>query len=127
MTHTNDDCFSDTDDTEREMAALRPMRTDLLDTLRALGVCSVCMDYDGYSDEAKIEDIENSPAGITLPKDMEYSLRDFGFRFAHALNPSFDQQHGAFGKLVWDLIADSFAVEHNQYYLEHDTTHYEGL
>ena len=126
MTHT-DDCFSDTDDTDRKMAALRPTRTDLLDTLRASGVCSLRMKYDGYSDEGQIQGIKISPSGIPLPKDLEYSLRDFGFRFAHALNPCFDSEHGAFGKLTWDLNADSIKVKHSQYYLEHDTTRYEGL
>ena len=127
MTHTNDAYASDTDDTEREMAALRPTRADLLDTLRALGAKSICMKYDEYSGEGKIQGIKVSPSGITLPEDLEYRLRNFGFSFAHALNPCFDSEHGAFGKLVWNLNADKVEVEHNQYYLEYDTTHYKGL
>ncbi len=112
------------DSAERAMTATR---TEILEALCALGICSVCMHYDGYCDEGQVQEIEVSPLGTVLPKDLEYRLKNFGLVFAYALNAGFESEHGAYGKLTWDLNANSFKVEHNQYHLECETTHYEGL
>jgi hypothetical protein len=112
------------DNSEQEMTATR---TEILEALCALGICSVCLNYDGYEDEGQIQDIEVSPSGTVLPKDLEYRLNNFGFDFIYDLNDEFDAGHGSYGKLTWDLNANSLKVEHNQYHLECETTHYEGL
>lgn len=112
------------DNAEQIMTATR---TEILEALCALGICSVCLHYDGYGDEGQIQDIEVSPSGTVLPEDLEYRLKNFGFVFAYDLNYYFDVGHGSSGMLNWDLNANSFKVEHNQYHLECETTHYEGL
>ena len=102
-------------------------RTEILEALCALGICSVCLHYDGYGDVGQIQDIEVSPSGTVLPEDLEYRLKSFGFVFSYDLNYDFGAGYGSSGKLTWDLNANSFKVEHNQYHLECETTHYEGL
>jgi hypothetical protein len=107
--------------------ALIAARAELLEALRALGVCSVDIDYEGYDDDGSVSQTVITPCDIVLENDLEHRLENFAFDFAYDLNPGFEIDGGASGHLNWDLNADSIDVQHHQCYQEYVTTLHEGL
>ena len=117
------------DSAKQEMKAIRRR---ILEALRALGTFSILMHYELSEEEVEeneitVRIIDISPPGITLPEHLKRALRNFGFLFAYNLNLGCDEDYGAYGTLTWDLNTDSFKVDHHQYYLACETTHYEGI
>jgi hypothetical protein len=120
---------SNGDSAKQKMTAIR---REILEALRALGTFSILMHYEFYEEDVEenkktVRIIDISPPGIILPEDLEERLRNFGFLFAYYLNSGCDEDYGAHGTLTWDLNTDSLKVDHHQYYLACETTHYEGL
>ena len=102
-------------------------RAALLPELRALGVTTIEVQYEGYGDSGNVEDVVVSPDTITLTEDLRHRVEDFGWDFAYALSPGFENNEGGYGELTWALQADKIDVSHSKRYIETDTTVHEGL
>ena len=102
-------------------------RAALLTELRALGVTSIEVQYEGYGDSGNVEDVVVTPDTITLAEDLRRQVEDFGWDFAYALSPGFENNEGGYGELTWSLEADKINVSHSYRYIETDTTEHEGL
>ena len=102
-------------------------RAALLVELRALGVTSIEMQYEGYGDSGNVEEVLVSPDTITLTEEMRRRVEDFGWDFAYALSPGFENNEGGYGELTWALATDKIDVSHSNRYIETNTTEHEGL
>lgn len=111
---------------ERE-AAIKTARTELLGSLRALGITEVTAEYEGYGDSGNIEDVTLQPSGIRLLDDLSTRLEDFAWSFAYHQHPGFENNEGGYGTLTWDISADSITLEHADRYVECSHSCDEGL
>ena len=102
-------------------------RAALLTELSALGVTSIEVQYEGYGDSGNVEDVVVAPDTVTLTDELRRRVEDFGWDFAYALSPGFENNEGGFGELTWALEADKIDVRHSNRYIETDTTEHEGL
>ena len=71
---------------------------------------------------------EQEPAPLpplTAPGNLQ--VEDFGWDFAYALSPGFENNEGGYGELTWSLETDKIDVSHSNRYIETDTTEHEGL
>ena len=102
-------------------------RAALLSELRALGVTSIEVQYEGYGDSGNVEDVVVAPDTFSLTEDLRRRLEDFGWDFAYALSPGFENNEGGYGELTWSLETDKIDVSHSNRYIETDTTEHEGL
>ena len=102
-------------------------RAALLFELRALGVTNIEVQYEGYGDSGNVEDVVVSPDTITLTDDLRRRVEDFGWDFAYALSPGFENNEGGYGELTWSLEADKIDVSHSNRYIETNTTEHKGL
>ena len=102
-------------------------RVALLSELRAVGVTKIEVQYEGYGDSGNIEDVVVTPDTISLSEELRRRVEDFGWDFAYALSPGFENNEGGYGELTWALEADKIAVSHSNRYVETDTTEHEGL
>ena len=95
--------------------------------LRALGVTSIEVQYEGYGDSGNVEDVVVTPDAITLTEELRRRVEDFGWDFAYALSPGFENNEGGYGELTWVLEVDKIDVSHSNRYIETNTTEHEGL
>ena len=102
-------------------------RAALLTNLRALGVTSIEVQYEGYGDSGNVEDVVVTPDTITLAEELRRRVEDFGWDFAYALSPGFENNEGGYGELTWAIEADQIDVSHSNRYIETETTEHEGL
>ena len=102
-------------------------RANLLVELRALGVSLIEIQYEGYGDSGNVKDVTPTPTTIKLAYDLNLRVETFGWDFAYALNPGFENNEGGYGSLEWNLEADKINVCHSNRYVESDTTDYEDL
>ena len=102
-------------------------RANLLCELRAMGVTSIEVQYEGYGDSGNVEDVVVTPGTITLTEELRRRVEDFGWDFAYALSPGFENNEGGYGKLTWALEADKIDVSHSNRYISSETTEHEGL
>ena len=102
-------------------------RAALLSELRALGVTSIEVQYEGYGDSGNVEDVVVTPDAVILTDELRHRVADFGWDFAYALSPGFENNEGGYGELTWALEADKIDVSHSNRYIETDTTEHEGL
>ena len=102
-------------------------RAALLTELRTLGVTGLKVQYEGYGDSGNVEDVVVTPDTITLAEDLRRQVEDFGWDFAYALSPGFENNEGGYGELTWALEADKIDVSHSNRYIETNTTEHEGL
>lgn len=102
-------------------------RAALLTELRALGMTSIEVQYEGYGDSGNVEDVVVKPDAITLTEELRRRVEDFGWDFAYALSPGFENNEGGYGELTWSLEADKIDVSHSNRYIETNTTEHEGL
>ena len=115
-------------DSQRRAAEQRvETRASLLCQLRALGVRSIEVQYEGYGDSGNVEDVVVTPDTITLTEELRCRVEDFGWDFAYALSPGFENNEGGYGELTWSLEADKIDVSHSNRYIETNTTEHEGL
>jgi hypothetical protein len=101
-------------------------RAALLTNLRALGVTSIEVQYEGYGDSGNVEDVVVTPDTITLAEELRRRVEDFGWDFAYALSPGFENNEGGYGDLTWSIEAE-IDVSHSNRYIETETTEHEGL
>ena len=102
-------------------------RAALLFELRALGVTSIEVQYEGYGDSGNVEDVVVTPDAITLTEELRRRVEDFGWDFAYALSPGFENNEGGYGELTWVLETDKIDVSHSNRYIETKTTEHEGI
>lgn len=102
-------------------------RAALLAELRGLGVTGIEVQYEGYGDSGNVEDVVMTPDTITLTEEMRRRVEDFGWDFAYALSPGFENNEGGYGILTWALESDKIDVSHSNRYIETETTEHEGL
>ena len=102
-------------------------RVALLSELRAVGVTKIEVQYEGYGDSGNIEDVVVTPDTISLSEELRRRVEDFGWDFAYALSPGFENNEGGYGELTWVLEVDKIDVSHSTRYVETDTTEHEGL
>lgn len=102
-------------------------RAALLSELRALGVTSIEVQYEGYGDSGNVEDVVVTPDAITLTEELRRRVEDFGWDFAYALSPGFESNEGGYGELTWVLEVDKIDVSHSNRYVASETTDHEGL
>jgi len=102
-------------------------RAALLTELRALGVRSIEVQYEGYGDSGNVEDVVVTPDTIALTEDLRRRVEDFGWDFAYALSPGFEDNEGGYGTLTWDVTADSITLDQADRYVECSHSHDEGL
>lgn len=127
MTQVND-FYTQMLESQRRAAEQRvETRAALLTELRALGVRSIKVQYEGYGDSGNVEDVVVSPDTITLTEELRHRVEDFGWDFAYALSPGFENNKGGYGELTWALEVDKIGVSHSNRYIETDTTEHEGL
>ena len=88
-------------------------RATLLSELRTLGVTNIEVQYEGYGDSGNVEDVVVNPDTITLTEDLRRRIEDFGWDFAYALSPGFENNEGGYGELTWAIQADQFDVSHS--------------
>jgi hypothetical protein len=127
MTQATDFCTQMLESQRRAAEQRVETRAALLTELRALGVRSIEVQYEGYGDSGNVEDVVVTPGAITLTEEMRRRVEDFGWDFAYALSPGFENNEGGYGELTWALEADKIAVSHSNRYIETDTTEHEGL
>ena len=101
-------------------------RAALLTNLRALGVTSIEVQYEGYGDSGNVEDVVVTPDTITLAEELRRRVEDFGWDFAYARSPGFENNEGGYGELTWAIEAE-IDVSHSNRYIETETTEHEGL
>ena len=58
---------------------------------------------------------------------MRRRVEDFGWDFAYALSPGFENNEGGYGELTWVLETDKIDVSHSNRYIETKTTEHEGI
>ena len=127
MTHATD-FYAQMLETQRRAAEQRvETRAALLSELRALGVRSIEVQYEGYGDSGNVEDVVVTPDTTTLTEDLRRRVEDFGWDFAYALSPGFENNEGGYGELTWVLKTDKIDVRHSNRYIETNTTEHEGL
>ena len=115
-------------DSQRHAAEQRvETRAALLTELRALGVRSIEVQYEGYGDSGNVEDVVVAPDTVTLTDELRRRVEDFGWDFAYALSPGFQNNEGGYGELTWSLEVDKIDVSHSNRYIETNTTEHEGL
>ena len=102
-------------------------RATLLSELRTLGVTNIEVQYEGYGDSGNVEDVVVNPDTITLTEDLRRRIEDFGWDFAYALSPGFENNEGGYGELTWAIQADQIDDSHSNRYIETNTTEHEGL
>ena len=102
-------------------------RVALLSELRAVGVTKIEVQYEGYGDSGNIEDVVVTPDTISLSEELRRRVEDFGWDFAYALSPGFENNEGGYGELTWAIEVDKIDVSHSNRYIETDTTEHEGL
>ena len=102
-------------------------RAALLTELRALGATSIEVQYEGYGDSGNVEDVVVAPDTVTLTDELRRGVEDFGWDFAYALSPGFENNEGGYGELTWSLEADKIVVSHSNRYIAFETTEHEGL
>ena len=59
--------------------------------------------------------------------ELRRRVEDFGWDFAYALSPGFENNEGGYGELTWAIEADKIDVSHSNRYIETETTEHEGL
>lgn len=127
MTQAND-FYAQRLESQRRAAEQRvENRAALLSELRGLGVTNVEVQYEGYGDSGNVEDVVVTPDTITLTEEMLRRVEDFGWDFAYALSPGFENNEGGYGELTWSLEADKIDVSHSNRYIETNTIEHEGL
>ena len=127
MTHATD-FYAQMLETQRRAAEQRvETRAALLSELRALGVRSIEVQYEGYGDSGNIEDVVVTPDTISLSEELRRRVEDFGWDFAYALSPGFENNEGGYGELTWVLATDNIDVSHSNRYIATNTTEHEGL
>ena len=127
MTQVND-FYAQMLESQRRAAEQRvETRAALLTELRALNVTSIEVQYEGYGDSGNVEDVVVTPDAITLTEEMRRRVEDFGWDFAYALSPGFENNEGGYGELTWALEADKIDVSHSNRYIASATTEHEGL
>jgi hypothetical protein len=82
---------------------------------------------EGYGDSGNVEDVVVTPDTIILTEDLRRRAEDFGWDFAYALCPGFENNEGGYGELTWSLETDKIDVSHSNRYIETNTTEHEGL
>ena len=102
-------------------------RATLLSELRTLGVTNIEVQYEGYGDSGNVEDVVVTPDTIILTEDLRRRAEDFGWDFAYALCPGFENNEGGYGELTWSLETDKIDVSHSNRYIETKTTEHEGI
>ena len=101
--------------------------------LKEAGVVTVEIYYDGCGDSGQIESIHCldaackaiDPTGRVAITDD--ALRDLFYDLLEARHAGWENNDGAFGQFVWDLVADTLKHSHSERYTECDTTGHEGL
>ncbi|AUR01750.1 MULTISPECIES: DUF6878 family protein [Rhodobacterales] len=127
MTQVND-FYAQMLESQRRAAEQRvETRATLLSELRALGVICIEVQYEGYGDSGNVEDVVVTPGTITLTEVMRRRVEDFGWDFAYALSPGFENNEGGYGELTWALETDKIDVSHSNRYVETNITEHEGL
>lgn len=102
-------------------------RAALLTELRTLGVTKIEVQYEGYGDSGNVEDVVVTPDTIALSEELRRRVEDFGWDFAYALSPGFENNEGGYGEVTWAVEADKIDVSHSNRYVETNTTEHEGL
>ena len=127
MTHETD-FYAQILESQRRAAEQRvETRATLLSELRTLGVTNIEVQYEGYGDSGNVEDVVVTPDTIILTEDLRRRAEDFGWDFAYALCPGFENNEGGYGELTWSLETDKIDVSHSNRYIETNTTEHEGL
>ena len=127
MTQAND-FYAQILESQRRAAEQRvETRAALLSELRTLGVTNIEVQYEGYGDSGNVEDVVVTPDTITLTEELRRRAEDFGWDFAYALSPGFENNEGGYGELTWALETDMIDVSHSNRYIETNTTEHEGL
>jgi hypothetical protein len=122
------DFYAQTLESQRRAAEQRvETRAALLSELRTLGVTNIEVQYEGYGDSGNVEDVVVTPDTITLTEELRRRAEDFGWDFAYALSPGFENNEGGYGELTWALETDMIDVSHSNRYIETNTTEHEGL
>ena len=127
MTQTSDYAAQYLESQKRAQEARNETRATLLSDLRALGLLLVEIRYDGYGDSGNVEDVSVMPATLVPDTDLKRRLEEFGWAFAYALSPGFENNEGGYGALKWNLEVDKIDVTHNDNYVTSETTEHEGL
>jgi hypothetical protein len=127
MTQTNDFYAQMLEAQQRAAEQRVETRAALLAELCALGVTKIEVQYEGYGDSGNVEDVVVTPDTIKLAEDMRRRVEDFGWDFAYALSPGFENNEGGYGELTWALATDKIDVSHANRYIETNTTEHEGL
>jgi hypothetical protein len=101
--------------------------------LKAAGVATVQINYDGCGDSGQIESVTytgaqgqpvNPAAQVTITEDQ---LMDLFYDLTQVRHPGWENNDGAFGEFEWDLAADTLDHSHSDRFTDYHTTEHEGL
>ena len=112
---------------KREAEERVQTRANLLVELRALGITQIEIRYEGYGDEGNVEDVAPTPTTLKLAYDLNLRVESFGWDFAYALNPGFENNEGGYGSIEWNIESDKITVSHSNRFIDSDNTDYVDL
>ena len=101
--------------------------------LQDAGVARVLIEYDGCGDSGQIESITflgGDGRRVDLSTEVELSsgaLMELFYDLLETRHPGWENNDGATGEFVWDLIADTLIHTHHDRFTDYDTTEHEGL
>jgi hypothetical protein len=94
---------------------LNATRALLVTELRAVGVASAKIFYEGYGDDGNVEDVILEPSHILLSASLQLRLEGFGWEFAYSYNPGLEIDCGGGGEMEWDLQKDTIDLSYSSF------------
>lgn len=105
-------------------------RATLREELKALGVVSVEVTYNGSGDEGNIDEIMLSISETSKLRgeaDLELRIDSWAWDFICGHHSGFQDNDGGFGTLTWDMASGAITLDHNDYVQESVQTLHEGV
>jgi len=94
-------------------ARMNDERASLLGRLRKVGLTLVEARYSGYGDSGDVDDITDG-----MDHDLQQAVSLFVWDFAYSRHPGFENGEGGQGVFMWNIEADSIALDHGDNYIE---------
>ena len=117
---------------EAASASIRERLPEVTRVLLGVGVSKVWVAYDGSGDSGQIEGIlcDNAQGKRFEPHfdgTLEDDLTGFFYDLIEARHGGWENDDGACGEFVWDVVADTLHHVHHCRFTEYDTTEHDGL
>jgi hypothetical protein len=91
--------------------------TKVLRQLAELKVDEVEVKYSGCGDEGTIESMQITP-DMDVPEELNDDIEDACYSVLNEHHPGWENNDGAAGQIVFNVLEREVAIEHNEYYIE---------